>query len=146
MNYYPTSIRNLIRQIAKLPGIGKKSAERLTYHVLRTPAPEALALAARLAARHGVAPTLLERDLRRREALPCGPWAAVLLFRYLERSLLARLDAVLQRGAVVILRTFRHAPGYVGNPQPRHRLALPGGLAHGRTRSWDGSPDRGRVR
>ena len=21
-----------------------------------------------------------------------------------------------------MLRTFRHAPGYVGNPQPRHRL------------------------
>jgi recombination protein RecR len=37
MNYYPTSIRNLIRQIAKLPGIGEKTAERLALHILRTP-------------------------------------------------------------------------------------------------------------
>ncbi len=37
MNYYPTSIRNLIRQIAKLPGIGEKTAERLALHILRAP-------------------------------------------------------------------------------------------------------------
>ena len=40
MNYYPTSIRNLIRQIAKLPGIGEKTAERLALHILRTPGYE----------------------------------------------------------------------------------------------------------
>ena len=39
MNYYPTSIRNLILQIAKLPGIGEKTAERLALHILRTPRP-----------------------------------------------------------------------------------------------------------
>jgi recombination protein RecR len=35
MNYYPASIRNLIRQIAKLPGIGEKTAERLALHFLK---------------------------------------------------------------------------------------------------------------
>ena len=39
------SVSNLINEFAKLPGIGKKSAERLTYHVLRIQAGEALALA-----------------------------------------------------------------------------------------------------
>lgn len=39
------SVARLINEFAKLPGIGKKSAERLTYHVLRVPASEALALA-----------------------------------------------------------------------------------------------------
>jgi len=39
------SVSNLISEFAKLPGIGKKSAERLTYHVLRMKASEALALA-----------------------------------------------------------------------------------------------------
>jgi len=39
------SVARLIDEFAKLPGIGKKSAERLTYHVLRVPACEALALA-----------------------------------------------------------------------------------------------------
>jgi recombination protein RecR len=39
------SVTQLIEQFGKLPGIGKKSAERLTYHVLRIGKPEALALA-----------------------------------------------------------------------------------------------------
>lgn len=39
------SVTNLIEQFAKLPGIGKKSAERLAYHVLRVHRSEALALA-----------------------------------------------------------------------------------------------------
>jgi recombination protein RecR len=39
------SVGNLINEFAKLPGIGKKSAERLTYHVLRISTAEALALA-----------------------------------------------------------------------------------------------------
>jgi len=39
------SVTNLIDEFAKLPGIGKKSAERLAYHVLRVHRSEALALA-----------------------------------------------------------------------------------------------------
>ncbi len=42
---FSESVVNLIEQFAKLPGIGKKSAERLTYHVLRVHEQEALALA-----------------------------------------------------------------------------------------------------
>ena len=39
------SVANVIEQFAKLPGIGRKSAERLAYHVLRVNKGEALALA-----------------------------------------------------------------------------------------------------
>ncbi len=39
------SVSRLIDQLAKLPGIGRKSAERITYHILRVSKPEALALA-----------------------------------------------------------------------------------------------------
>lgn len=39
------SVSNLVRELTKLPGIGKKSAERLAYHILRVPAAEALCLA-----------------------------------------------------------------------------------------------------
>jgi recombination protein RecR len=39
------SVSNLIDELAKLPGIGKKSAERLAYHVLRMHRNEAAALA-----------------------------------------------------------------------------------------------------
>jgi len=35
MNYYPASIQNLIKNIAKLPAIGEKTAERLALHLLR---------------------------------------------------------------------------------------------------------------
>lgn len=39
------SVAEVIEQFAKLPGIGRKSAERIAYHVLRTNKTEALALA-----------------------------------------------------------------------------------------------------
>ena len=39
------SVTNVIEQFSKLPGIGRKSAERLSYHVLRIPKSEAFALA-----------------------------------------------------------------------------------------------------
>jgi recombination protein RecR len=39
------SVTKLVEEFAKLPGVGKKSAERLTYHVLRVHEREALALA-----------------------------------------------------------------------------------------------------
>jgi len=45
MTHYPESILNLIRQIARLPGIGEKTAERLALHILRAPGPEAEQLA-----------------------------------------------------------------------------------------------------
>ncbi len=45
MSYYPASIQNLIRNIAKLPGIGEKTAERLAMHLLRVPRHEAEQLA-----------------------------------------------------------------------------------------------------
>jgi recombination protein RecR len=39
------SVTRLINEFAKLPGIGKKSAERLAYHVLRVHRTEAMELA-----------------------------------------------------------------------------------------------------
>ena len=39
------SLNRLVEEFGKLPGIGKKTAERLAYHVLRVAKPEALALA-----------------------------------------------------------------------------------------------------
>ncbi len=39
------SVTELIDEFAKMPGIGKKSAERLTYYILRIGRDEALALA-----------------------------------------------------------------------------------------------------
>ena len=45
MNYYPKSIRNAIRSISRLPGIGEKTAERLVMHILKAPRTEAEQLA-----------------------------------------------------------------------------------------------------
>ena len=45
MSEITQSITDLIDELSKLPGIGKKSAERLAYHLLRQPKTEALALA-----------------------------------------------------------------------------------------------------
>ena len=42
---YTNSLNELIDQFSKLPGIGPKTAERLAFHVLKSKADEALALA-----------------------------------------------------------------------------------------------------
>jgi recombination protein RecR len=41
MSYYPKSIRELIKNLSKLPGIGEKTADRLAMHILRAPRREA---------------------------------------------------------------------------------------------------------
>lgn len=45
MTQLAESVARVIEEFAKLPGIGKKSAERLAYHILRVHKSEALALA-----------------------------------------------------------------------------------------------------
>jgi recombination protein RecR len=45
MDYYPDSIKHLIRMLARLPGVGQKTAERLAMHILQHPAEEARQLA-----------------------------------------------------------------------------------------------------
>jgi recombination protein RecR len=42
---YPRAVDTLIEQFAELPGIGRRSAERLAFHVLKSDASQALALA-----------------------------------------------------------------------------------------------------
>ncbi len=45
MNYYPESILKLIKSLSTLPGIGRKTAERLALHILHAPMHEAEAIA-----------------------------------------------------------------------------------------------------
>jgi recombination protein RecR len=42
---YAPSVENLITQLARLPGIGQRTAQRLTFHLLKVDADEASALA-----------------------------------------------------------------------------------------------------
>jgi len=44
-NVHTESVKRLMEQFGKLPGIGPRTAERLAYHVLKEPAEEALLLA-----------------------------------------------------------------------------------------------------
>ncbi len=45
MNHYPEAIIKLINSLSTLPGIGKKTAERLALHILHAPDHEAASLA-----------------------------------------------------------------------------------------------------
>ena len=55
MPFFPPSLENLIDKFASLPGVGKKSAQRLAFHVLSLPDGEAEAFAqATLDAKHSV--------------------------------------------------------------------------------------------
>jgi len=46
MSFFPPSLENLIDKFASLPGIGKKSAQRLAFYVLSLPEGEAESFAA----------------------------------------------------------------------------------------------------
>ena len=41
-----TAVENLVSQLTRLPGVGTRTAQRLTFHLLLVPKDEALALAA----------------------------------------------------------------------------------------------------
>ncbi len=45
MEFYTEALQNLMTEFERLPGIGRKTAERLAYHVLRTNGTEILKLA-----------------------------------------------------------------------------------------------------
>ena len=45
MSFFPKSLENLIDKFAALPGVGRKSAQRLAFHVLSLPEGEAEAFA-----------------------------------------------------------------------------------------------------
>ena len=45
MSFFPASLENLVDKFASLPGIGRKSAQRLAFHVLSLPEVEARSFA-----------------------------------------------------------------------------------------------------
>ncbi len=61
---YPETLRRLIEELNRLPGIGEKSAERIAFHLLKRPESEVLSLAESI------------RDLRTK-ALACSQCANV---------------------------------------------------------------------
>ncbi len=45
MNSFAPPVQRLITELSKLPGVGSRTAQRLAFHILRTPPEEALVLA-----------------------------------------------------------------------------------------------------
>ena len=45
MSKHAGAVSDLVEQLGRLPGVGRKSAERLAFHLLRVSEQEALALA-----------------------------------------------------------------------------------------------------
>jgi SAM-dependent methyltransferase len=94
--------------------------------------PDALELARELIRAEGIDParvTLLARDLCDPDAVPPGPWAVALAFRYLERPLLHSLSGKLRPGGVAMVRTFRRAGARTAAMRQRFLLAS-GELPH----------------
>jgi recombination protein RecR len=46
---FSPSVENLVSQLTRLPGVGTRTAQRLAFHLLRTPKDEALALSEAIA-------------------------------------------------------------------------------------------------
>jgi recombination protein RecR len=49
MSSYTQSIQNLMNELARLPGIGTRSAERIAFHLLKQKPADAMKLATRSA-------------------------------------------------------------------------------------------------
>lgn len=45
MDYYSSQITRLIEELAKLPGVGAKSAQRLAFHIINMPQEQVASLA-----------------------------------------------------------------------------------------------------
>ena len=96
---YPESVRRLIDAFAGMPGIGRRSAERLAFHVLRQSPSEALELAraveeVKKKVKHcGVCWSLADSD-------PC-PICADPLVRRAAELFDASIVSVMRRGAPV---------------------------------------------
>ena len=73
--------------------------------------PDALDLAVRRAALHGVAVTPIERRVRRPDDLPAGPWSIVLCFRFLDLEVLPGLAPLMAPGGALVLKAYGHDPG-----------------------------------
>ena len=46
---FSPAVENLVAQLTRLPGVGTRTAQRLTFHLLSVPKDEALALSTALA-------------------------------------------------------------------------------------------------
>jgi len=44
MHKYPEPLKKLVEQLMKLPGVGRKTADRLAFHIVRMSPPEAMRL------------------------------------------------------------------------------------------------------
>ena len=63
MSVIPEPVTKLVEAFSRLPGVGPKTASRLTYYLLRAPAEYSLSLAAALTDLE-VADSLLQRLLQ----------------------------------------------------------------------------------
>jgi hypothetical protein len=75
MSFFPKSLENLIDKFAALPGVGRKSAQRLAFHVLSLPEGEAEAFAAAIvdARKRASTAVLSARTSPRARSAPSAP-------------------------------------------------------------------------
>jgi SAM-dependent methyltransferase len=87
--------------------------------------PDALERARDLAQRSGVRLRTIRRDLKRRPALPEGPYDLVAVFRFLLRPALGVIREAVAPGGFIVYETFhRRDPGRQGRPLgPSHTVA-----------------------
>ena len=81
MNYYGNPMTRLIEELAALPGIGGKSAQRLAFHIINLPREKVAALSEAILAAKEILFCLLQPDrggnlprLREPEARPFGDY------------------------------------------------------------------------
>ncbi len=86
-------------------------------------APEAVERARRTAGRYGLSARFAVRDVER-QGLPAGPWGAVLVFHFLDRTLLGRVSRVLRPGGILVAKTHMAHPLRPAGARPRNPAFL----------------------
>jgi len=109
--------------------------------------PGAVERARNEAIRHGLPARFAVRDVER-EGLPPGPWGAVIVLHFLDRSLLGRVYGVLRPGGFLLVKTHLAHPLRPPRTRPRNPAHLLGsgelprlcvGLETVRYAEWAGS-------
>ena len=77
--------------------------------------PDALQRANDLASRHGVQIQTIQQDLGRQPTLPFGQYDLVVVFRYLQRSLMPSLSKALRPGGYLLYETFHERNRQTGS-------------------------------
>jgi len=114
---YAPSVDNLIVQLARLPGVGRRTAQRLAFHLLKASEADALALADAIRSLRGMAPDERDRLGANGRAYVVGEHSYA--------NLAGRYAAVIDEAILPFKKPSTNATLYLGGTDRHHGMSAP---------------------